>query len=243
MSPCPSLSRPDGVSKNAREAIARLQPFTDTLVTIPNDRLLTLAGADAPLQTAFGLSDDILIKGIQGLSGMLGAPGLLDVDFSHVLRLIHNGGGTFISVGHGTGESRAVHAIEAALSHPLLEDVPIQHSKGMIVKFTGNLTVNEVQQAMAYLQSRTEVDSEIIPALDVQPRADDDVMVTLLATGIGATAIEYAPGKVEIPQVTPAPQFEMQGESTPLDFIAHSFDAADKGHGRPGSARLHPTGL
>ncbi len=214
--------------QNAREAIARLRPFTDTLVTIPNDRLLSLAGANAPLQTAFGLSDDILIKGIQGLSGMLGAPGLLDVDFSHVLRLIRNGGGTFISVGHGRGENRAINAIESALSHPLLEDVPIQHSKGMIVKFSGSLTVSEVQGAMQYLQSRTEVDSEIIPALNVQPRADDDVMVTLLATGIGATAIEYAPGKVEVPQAQTAPQFELQGESTPLEFAAHSYDAADK---------------
>ncbi len=214
--------------QNAREAIARLRPFTDTLVTIPNDRLISLAGMDAPLQTAFGLSDDILIKGIQGLSEMLGTPGLLDVDFSHVLRLIKNGGGTFISIGSGKGEARAIHAIEAALSHPLLEDVPIQHAQGMIVKFSGSMTINEVQEAMRFLQSRTDPDAEIIPALDVQERNDDEVMVTLLATGIGATAIEYAPEKVEIPAPDAAPQLDPQIASLPLDFTTHSFDPADK---------------
>jgi cell division protein FtsZ len=214
--------------QNALEAIARLRPFTDTLVTIPNDRLISLAGMDAPLQTAFGLSDDILIRGIQGLSEMLGTPGLLDVDFSHILRLIKNGGGTFISIGSGKGEARAIHAIEAALSHPLLEDVQIQHAQGMIVKFSGSITINEVQEAMRYLQSRTDPDAEIIPALDVQERNDDEVMVTLLATGIGATAIEYAPGMVEIPAHDAAPQLDPQIASLPLDFSAHSFDSADK---------------
>ena len=211
--------------QNAREAVARLQPFTDTLVTIPNDRLLNLAGADATLQSAFGLSDDILIKGIQALSEMLGTSGLVNIDLSHVLRLIKNGGGTFISLGYGQGDGRAIRAIENALSHPLLEDIPISQSKGMIVKFSGAITVTEMQAAMSYLQSRTSPDTEILPTLNSQERPDGQVLVTLLATGIGATAVEYAPLPVENPAELP---HELEPSALPMDFCPHAFDPADK---------------
>jgi len=211
--------------QNAREAVARLQPYTDTLITIPNDRLLSLAGADITLQSAFGLSDDILIKGIQALSEMLGTPGLVDIDLSHVLRLIKNGGGTFISLGYGLGNSRAIQAIENALSHPLLEDIPINQAKGMIVKFSGAISVTEMQDAMRHLQSRTSPDTEILPALNSQERPDGQILVTMLATGIGATAIEYTPLPVENPAALPC---ELEPAALPMDFCAHAFDPAEK---------------
>jgi len=211
--------------QNAREAVARLQPYTDTLITIPNDRLLNLAGADATLQSAFGLSDDILIKGIQALSEMLGTPGLVDIDLSHVLRLIKNGGGTFISLGYGLGNSRAIQAIENALSHPLLEDIPINQAKGMIVKFSGAISVTEMQEAMRHLQSRTSPDTEILPALNSQERPDGQILVTMLATGIGATAIEYTPLPVENPAALPC---ELEPAALPMDFCPHAFDPAEK---------------
>ncbi len=211
--------------QNAREAVARLQPFTDTLVTIPNDRLLNLAGADATLQSAFGLSDDILIKGIQALSEMLGTSGLVNIDLSHVLRLIKNGGGTFISLGYGQGDGRAILAIENALSHPLLEDIPINQAKGMIVKFSGAISVTEMQDAMRHLQSRTSPDTEILPALNSQERPDGQILVTMLATGIGATAIEYTPLPVENPAALPC---ELEPAALPMDFCAHAFDPAEK---------------
>lgn len=211
--------------QNAREAVARLQPYTDTLITIPNDRLLDLAGADATLQSAFGLSDDILIKGIQALSEMLGTPGLVDIDLSHVLRLIKNGGGTFISLGYGLGNSRAIQAIENALSHPLLEDIPINQAKGMIVKFSGAISVTEMQEAMRHLQSRTSPDTEILPALNSQERPDGQILVTMLATGIGATAIEYTPLPVENPAALPC---ELEPAALPMDFCPHAFDPAEK---------------
>jgi len=211
--------------QNAREAVARLQPYTDTLITIPNDRLLNLAGADATLQSAFGLSDDILIKGIQALSEMLGTPGLVDIDLSHVLRLIKNGGGTFISLGYGLGNSRAIQAIENALSHPLLEDIPINQAKGMIVKFSGAISVTEMQEAMRHLQSRTSPDTEILPALNSHERPDGQILVTMLATGIGATAIEYTPLPVENPAALPC---ELEPAALPMDFCAHAFDPAEK---------------
>ena len=215
--------------RNAAEAVAALRPFTDTLITIPNDRLIAVASEDTTLEAAFGLSDDILLKGIQGITQMLGEPGLLDVDFSHVLRLVRNGGGTYISLGYGEGENRAIHAVETALSHPLLEDIQVQQAKGLIVKFSGDLSIAELEHAMHYLQARTSPETEIIPAVNTRERLNGQVMVTLLATGIGATALEYAPVMPEIQTVHVQEEKHIVEESPmPMDFTPHSFQPAEK---------------
>ncbi len=156
---------------------------------------------------------------------MLGTPGLVDIDLSHVLRLIKNGGGTFISLGYGQGDGRAILAIENALSHPLLEDIPINQAKGMIVKFSGAISVTEMQEAMRHLQSRTSPDTEILPALNSQERPDGQILVTMLATGIGATAIDYTPLPVENPAALPC---ELEPAALPMDFCPHAFDPAEK---------------
>jgi len=181
---------------NAHEAIAALQPFTDTLITIPNDYLIKIAIPETTLQAAFTLADDILLKGIQGVSEMLCTPGLLNMDFSHVLRLMKNGGGTYISIGRGEGKHRVTDAIENALSHPLLDEIQIQQAKGIIVKFNGDLSISELNQAMEYLHAKTSPDTEIIPAVNAEERLQGQVLVTLLATGIGGTAMEYTMDQV-----------------------------------------------
>jgi len=215
-------------AQNAREAVAGLQPYTDTLVTIPNDRLISLAGADAPLHEAFSLADDILLKGIQGVTEMLGVPGLLDIDCSHVLRLIKKGGGTYISLGTAQGDNRAIQAIENALSHPLLEDIQIQQAKGLIVKFSGSLSLNEMENAMRYLRSRSAPETEIIPALGAQEQPEGQVTVTLLAAGIGATPLEYIPAPLQVPAMPEKTQPELALEALPMDFAPHSFDLGGK---------------
>lgn len=214
---------------NAHEAIANLQPFTDTLITIPNDRLLEIASLDTTLDAAFSMSDDILIKGIQGISEMLSSPGLLNVDFSHVVRMMKNKGGTYISLGYGSGEQRAIQAIDNALSHPLLEDIQIEQAQGIIIKFSGNLSISELDQAMKYLQNRTAPDIEIIPAVNTQERLEGQIMATMLVTGIGATAIEYP--VVEITRVEEKmPEIANFLEESPLslEIPKYSFDPAEK---------------
>lgn len=213
---------------NARESIAGLQPFTDTLITIPNDRLMAVSSHDTTLEAAFGLADDILIKGIQGISEMLGVPGLLDVDFSHVLRLMKSGGGTYISLGYGQGEHRAIQSIEAALIHPLLEEIQISQAKGIIVKFSGNLSISELDESMRYLQSRTAPETEIIPAVDSHERLEGQVMATLLATGIGATAMEYPAIEIARLEKLAEEQVELEDSPLPLDISERSFVAAEK---------------
>ena len=214
---------------NAHEAIADLQPFTDTLITIPNDRLIEIASPDTTLEDAFGMSDDILMNGIHGITEMLSSPGLMDVDFSHVVRLMKNNDGTYISLGYGHGEQRAIQAIEQALSHPLLEDIHIEQAKGIIIKFSGDLSIAELDKAMTYLQSLTAPDIEIIPAVNPQEQLEGQVMVTMLVTGIGATAVEYP--AVEITRVEEQiaeSHPELEEFPLPLAVSEKSFDPAEK---------------
>ncbi len=213
---------------NAYEAISALQPFTDTLITIPNDRLIQIASANTTLETAFSMSDDILLKSIQGISEMFSGPGLLDVDFSHIMRLMKKGGGTYISIGFGQGEERVIHAIENAVTHPLLENIQIQQACGIIAKFSGNLSIKELEQAMQYLRACTAPDTEIIPALNPQERLDGGIMATLLVTGIGATPAEYPAIQPERVMKMAEKENELESSALPLDVSPHAFDPVEK---------------
>ncbi len=112
--------------QNAREGLTRLQPHTDTLITVPNDRLLQIAPKTLTLDLAFQLADDVLRQGIQGIAELITQPGLINVDFAHVRQVMKFGGGALMSIGIGEGENKAFKAIEQALHHPLLESISIE---------------------------------------------------------------------------------------------------------------------
>src|SRR5574340_1289501 len=116
---------------NAREGLARLRPYVDTLITIPNDRLLKVAPRDLPLEMAFRLADDVLRQGIQGISELITQPGLINVDFSHVRNMMLNGGGSLLAIGTGEGENKARQALENALHHPMLETISLENATGI----------------------------------------------------------------------------------------------------------------
>jgi len=173
----------------AYEVTINLQPFTNTLITIPNDRLVDLAAPNTPIKTALGMADDVLIKGIQGITGILNNHGLLNIDFSHISKLMKNGGGAYISIGYGQGKERITSAIQNALIHPLLEKTPIHQAHGIIIKLTGDLKINEIDFAIAYLKEKVGEDTEIIPVVEQTETSDDRVMASILLTGIGATPL------------------------------------------------------
>lgn len=175
----------------AYEATINLQPFTNTLITIPNDRLVNLAAPNTPIKTALGMADDVLIKGIQGITGILNNHGVLNIDFSHISKLMKNGGGVYISIGYGQGNERIISAIQNALVHPLLEKTPIHQAQGIIIKLTGDLKINEIDLAIEYLKEKVGEDTEIIPVVEQTETGDDQVMVSILLTGIGATPLLY----------------------------------------------------
>lgn len=179
---------------NAREGLAKLRPYTDTLITIPNDRLLKVAPRDLPLEMAFRLADDVLRQGIQGISELITETGLINVDFSHIRNSMQSGGGSLLSIGIGQGERKAQKAIEHALNHPLLEAINLTHANSILVNFTAgaDLTFTEVVEALNDLQEKTNNKAEIIPGVITDPRMGDRVQVIMILTGIGATPVEVS---------------------------------------------------
>lgn len=229
--------------KNAREGLAKLQQFTDTLISVPNDRLLQIAPRDLPLEMAFRLADDILRQGIQGISELITQPGLINVDFSHVRKMMKNGGGSLLAIGTGQGENRVSQALEHALHHPMLETINLEDASGIIANFTGgsDLSFAEVMDALNALHERTNGAAEIIPGVICDDKMEDRVQVILVLTGIGATSIESSNIHRSIPAarpqtvetgtadaninlnaqpVEPEFQMEMAGASVDLDIPA-----------------------
>ena len=131
---------------------------------IPNDRLLYVAPKDLPMEMAFSLADDVLRQAVQGISELITEPGLINVDFAHIRRLISLGGGALLAIGQGEGEDKAHKALEQALHHPLLDTVYLANAAGVIANFTGgqDLTLLEVQEALMNLQRKTGAETEIV---------------------------------------------------------------------------------
>jgi len=178
--------------KNARAGLEKLRQFTDTLITVPNDRLLQVAPRDLPLEMAFRLADDVLRQGIQGIAELITETGLINVDFAHVRRLMQLGGGSLMSIGYGQGEGKARNAIQHALHHPLLDAVTIDSAAGIIANFTGgpDLTFCEITEALTYLQNEAGNQAEIIPGVINDERMEDRAQVILIITGLGGTPLE-----------------------------------------------------
>jgi cell division protein FtsZ len=191
--------------KNAQEGLARLRPFTDTLITVPNDRLLSIAPKDLPLEMAFRLADDVLRQGIQGISELVTQPGLINVDFAHIRNMMQSGGGSLLSIGMGQGEGKALKAVEKALHHPLLDTICLDNATGIIANFTGgnSMSFQEVADALTYLQEKTHDHSDIIPGVINNDQMEDRAQVILIITGLGATPVE-SPFTRKVEQTTVA---------------------------------------
>lgn len=181
-------------SKNAREGLEKLQPYTDTLITVPNDRLLQVAPVDLPIEMAFRLADDILRQGVQGIAELITQPGLINVDFSHIRNMMQNGGGSLLSIGTGKGENKAIQAVEHALHHPMLETINLETASGIIANFTGgdDLSFAEIMEALTYLQHKTNSNIDLIPGVITDERMEGRAQVTLVITGIGGSTMDSA---------------------------------------------------
>lgn len=196
--------------RNANEGLALLRKHTDTLIAIPNDRLLYVAPKDLPLELAFRLADDVLRQAVQGISELITEPGMINVDFAHVRRLMKLGGGALMSIGHGQGNHKAQEAIEQALHHPLMESVALDNAAGIIANFTGgpDLGLFEVQEALESLQSQASAQTEIVLGVICDECMTDRVQVTLIITGLGAPSLEETFSGVsrQVQNTRPAPQ-------------------------------------
>jgi cell division protein FtsZ len=178
--------------KNASEGLNDLRKHADTLISIPNDRLLEVAPRDLPLDTAFRLADDVLRQAVQSITELITEPGLINVDFAHIRRLMKLGGGALMTIGQASGQNKALKAVQQALHHPLLDNISIQNAAGIIANFTAgaDLTLMEISSALSYLQERANPQAEIVMGTTVDNRMEDRVQVILVVTGLGASPLE-----------------------------------------------------
>jgi cell division protein FtsZ len=183
--------------RTANEGLNLLRPHTDTLISIPNDRLLYVAPRDLPLEVAFRLADDVLRQAVQGITELITRPGLINVDFANIRHLMKLGGGALMSIGQGEGENKALKAIEQALHHPLLDTASIDHAAGVLVNFTcgEDLTLFEIETALTYIQEHAGPQAEIVLGVINDERLDERIEAILVVTGLGAKSLEdFIPG-------------------------------------------------
>src|SRR5512139_2671164 len=174
----------------AEQGIGKLKEHADTLIAIPNDRLLQIADKRASLQDAFRLADDVLHQGIQGISELITIPGLINLDFADVRAIMSEGGAALMAVGKGSGDERSKKAAEDAISSKLL-DITIDGARGVLFNVTGgpNMTLFEVNQAAAIIRETAHPDVNLIFGAVIDPNMGDDIRVTVIATGFERNSI------------------------------------------------------
>lgn len=224
--------------RTAEAGIEKLKEHVDTLIVIPNDKLLLTADKRTPLSDSFKLADDVLRQGIQGISELITTPGLINLDFADVRKIMSVGGAALMAIGNGRGEDRARKAAEAALASHLL-DVSIDGARGILFNVTGgsDLTLFEINEAANIIREMAHPDVELIFGAVVDESMDDEMRITVIATGFGHSGPISRPisrreprlspreetvsveAGGELPKPTHPPKREIKQQSLPIDDI------------------------
>jgi cell division protein FtsZ len=206
----------------AEGGISKLKEQADTLIVIPNDRLLQIVDKRASLQEAFSVADDVLRQGIQGISELITVPGLINLDFADVRTIMSEGGAALMAVGNASGDDRAREAAEAAISSQLL-DITIDGARGILFNVTGgpDLTLFEVNQAAAIIKETAHPDVNLIFGAVIDPDMGDAIRVTVIATGFERTGM---PRSV---MQRPRPQKEVASKPREMESVASVRQARD----------------
>jgi cell division protein FtsZ len=177
-------------AKVADEGIELLKKVVDTAITIPNDRLRGLASKKATLMEMFVKADEILLHSVKGITDLIMMPGVVNLDFADVRTTMSKAGMALMGIGIASGENRAVEAAEKAISHPLLEDIPIKGAKGVLMNITAtsDMEFEEVAEASEFIHNEVGDDAEIFWGTSVDDSLGDEMRVTVIATGIGKKA-------------------------------------------------------
>ena len=192
---------------NADKGAEELKGVVDTLITIPNQKLLSIVEKNTSLVDAFNIADDVLRQAIQGISDIITIPGLVNVDFADVRTIMAEMGGALMGTGIGSGENRAQKAAEMAISSPLLENVSIDGAKGILINITGgpDLSLHEVNEATSVIYERAHKEANIIFGAVIDENMKNEIRITIIATGFTGdlkTEVKQAesPKAVEEPQ-------------------------------------------
>ena len=194
----------------AEQAVEELRGAVDTLITIPNERLLSFVERGTPLSEAFRIADDVLRQAVQGISDLITIPGEINVDFADVRTIMTGMGMALMGTGVAKGENRAVEAAQRAISSPLLEETSIQGAKGVLLNISGglDLTLHEVAEAARIIQESVDPEANIISGMVIDEALEDAMKVTVIATGFdgGAGARADAPARPSFFEPRPAPE-------------------------------------
>lgn len=202
---------------NADWAIGHLARNVDALITIPNDRLLQTIDQRTPILETFKIADDVLRQGVQGISELITEEGLINLDFSDVKAIMKDAGSALMGIGRASGENRAVLAAQQAIESPLLE-VSIDGAKGVLFSVAGgyDVTMSEMQEAAELITASVSPDANIIWGATIKPELEDEIVITVVATGFDSVYYQDDPRAVEAYQAVESNTAEV-AEEQPIE--------------------------
>ncbi len=207
----------------AERGLEALRECVDTIITIPNERLLTIIDRSTPLTDAFATVDDVLRQAIQGISDLILVPGLINLDFADVKTIMSGMGLAMMGTGVAEGQDRAVEAARRAISSPLLEGTSVNGARGVIINITGgsDLSLVEVSDASTIVQEAADEDANIIFGAVVDPSLKGKVKITVIATGFGPDAASRPSGssaQTPVDMTSYADGMSVRAESVPVEL-------------------------
>jgi cell division protein FtsZ len=208
--------------RNAEAAIDNLRSAVDTLIIIPNDRLLQTIDRQTPLMEAFKVADDVLRQGVQGISDLITVHGLINLDFADVKTVMSNAGSALMGIGRASGDDRAVKAAQQAIESPLLE-VSIDGARGVLFNVIGgnDMTMHEINTAAEAITNAADGDANIIFGATINPDLGDELIITVVATGFDSSYFAKRSGPEIKPEPVkpekPAPEADIQDINMDLD--------------------------
>ena len=186
-------------AQQAEQGLTELRGVVDTLITIPNQRLLAVVDRGTPLVEAFKVADTVLLQAVQGISDLILVPGLINLDFADVRTIMAGMGMALMGAGTGKGQNRALDAAQKAVASPLLDETSIEGARGILINFTGgsDLSLHEVEEAARIVQEAAHEEAHIIFGAVIDPSLQDEVRITVIATGFSERKESTQPsGKV-----------------------------------------------
>ncbi|HEX5890818.1 MAG TPA: cell division protein FtsZ [Pyrinomonadaceae bacterium] len=211
--------------QQADQGLRELRECVDTVITIPNERLLHTVDRGVSLSDSFRVADDVLRQAVQGISDLITVPGLINLDFADVKSIMQGMGMALMGAGRATGENRAIEATQQAISSPLLEEATIQGAKGVLINITGgpDLTLFEVNAASSIIRESADDDANIIFGAVIDETLTDEMKITVIATGFDRESASLGTGAATTVMPAPPPRYVPRpADDLPRPMMANS---------------------
>ncbi|MBI1723380.1 MAG: cell division protein FtsZ [Gemmatimonadetes bacterium] len=227
--------------RQAEMGIAEMRKHVDTMIIVPNERLMAVVGKGTPFQDALKKADEVLLNATRGISEVISKPGLVNVDYADVRTVMQNGGSALMGTGVGRGESRAMEAAQQAISSPLLDNISVAGATGVLLNITGgdDLTLGEVHQISEIIHDAVGEEAEVIFGAVIEPSMLGEIRVTVIATGFDRQLQKEAgpvraPGVIQFPQRQSGVQRAVSGSAQAAAAAGGAGAAPMGGARRPG---------